>query len=179
MNIIIHPFSSCLPSGKTNAKNFPHWERLIDLLQQDGHDIMQIGVTGEKQLVKDFRPDLNQEQHKEMIQFADTFICVDSWYQHFAQCFRPELKGIVLWSQSNPQIFGYKNNYNLFMDKKYFRPLQFDIWHKVEFDSKAFVSADFVLAKVRTLQQSNMKDFIYPKQFAEPINSTLNLLNHI
>ncbi len=172
MNIIIHPYSSCLPNGKENAKNYPYWEELVTLLQSDGHDILQIGVSGERQLVKDFRPNLNPEQHKEMLAYADTFICVDSWYPHFVRCFRPELKGIVLWGVSNPQIFGYPQNFNLYVDKKYFRPLQFDMWHNVEYNAKAFVSAGFVMEKLRAWIQSVTPKPIPEKEFDEKTGLT-------
>ena len=50
MIIIISPYSRKLRNGKTNPKNFPHWEKLVKLLKEDGHTIIQVGVKGEKEL---------------------------------------------------------------------------------------------------------------------------------
>lgn len=142
MNIIIQPFAARIPSGKENAKNYPYWERLVELLQEAGHDILQVGVHGEKQLVEDFRPNLTAAQHKEMLDYADTWISVDSWYQHFAHYHGKP--GIVLFGPSNPRIFGWKENVNLFLSAKNFRKYQFDVWHNEEHRPEIFVEPENV-----------------------------------
>lgn len=154
MNIIIQPFAARLPSGLENAKNYPHWEKLVELLEAQGHDILQVGVFGEKQLVQDFRPNLSLKEHKEMLDHADMFICVDSWYQHFAHYYGK--RGIVLFGPSNPRIFGWKENMNLFADAKYFRKYQFDIWHSEIHKPEAFVSAEEVVEWVKTFEANNV-----------------------
>lgn len=50
--IIISPYSKALRNGKTNAKNYPYWKELIELIKEP---IVQVGIDGEEQLVPDFR----------------------------------------------------------------------------------------------------------------------------
>jgi len=143
MKILIHPFAAHLPSGKPNAKDYPYWEELITELKAEGHEIIQVGVHGEKQLTEDFRPNLTQEQHDELLNEIDLFICVDSWYQHFAHT--RGKSGIVLFGVSNPQIFGWKENINLYADKKFFRKYQFNVWHDEPLIPESFVKPQRIM----------------------------------
>lgn len=139
--ILISPYAKKLRSGKQNPKNYPYWKELISLINHD--NIIQIGVTGEEQLVEKFHKDLNLQQLSEIINGCSTWIAVDSFFQHFAwDLGKP---GIVLWGQSDPNIFGHSENINLLKDRKYLREKQFFWWEETEYIEDAFVNPKDVL----------------------------------
>ena len=132
--IIIHPFSKALPSGKVNPKNFPYWQELIAMIDEP---IVQIGVTGERQLVDDFRCDLPIAELRSLIQECRTWVGVDSFFQHL--CWTENKPGVVLWSVSDPLIFGHPENTNLLKDRRFLAPNQFLWWEATEFNIDSFL----------------------------------------
>lgn len=152
MRIIIAPYSANLPTGKRNAKNYDRWPELLALLKADGHYLIQLGAGAEARVegVDQFILNLPLPQIVPVVAECDLFISVDSWLPHFCNTERLG-RGIVLFSQSDPQIFGYPHNINLLADRKFLRSHQFAPWYDVEFVSEAFVSPETVLAEVRKL----------------------------
>jgi len=146
--ILISPWSRMLRDKSYNPKNFPHWEKVIDDLKDD-YDIIQIGVTGEKKLVPDFRVNLKLKQIGELLSNEQcyTWISVDNFLPHLAWHY--DKPGIVLWGLSDPNIFGYQKNKNLLKARKYLRENQFMIWDGLTYDPKVFVTADKVIEAVR------------------------------
>lgn len=138
--IIIHPFAKPLQNGKTNPKNYPFWEELIALVDEP---IIQIGVEGEKQLVNDFRKNLSIIELRQLIKECKTWISVDSFFQHLA--WSESKKGIVLWSVSDPLIFGHEANINLLKDRVYLAENQFLWWDFTEHNNDAFVKPEEVI----------------------------------
>jgi ADP-heptose:LPS heptosyltransferase len=132
--IIIHPFSKALPSGKENPKNFPYWQELIAMIDEP---IIQVGVTGEKQLVDDFRCDLPIPELCSLIQECRTWVGVDSFFQHL--CWTENKPGVVLWSVSDPLIFGHSENTNLLKDRHFLATNQFLWWESTEFNANSFM----------------------------------------
>lgn len=132
--IIIHPFARPLRDGRENPKNYPYWKELISMIEEP---IVQIGVDGEQQLVDDFRKNLSLNDLSKLVKECRTWIGVDSFFQHF--CWDMNKHGIVLWGQSDPNIFGHPENINLLNDRKYLRKDQFLIWDGAEYKPEAFV----------------------------------------
>jgi len=147
--IIISPYSKALNNGNTNPKNYPYWEELIAWIQINiGFDIVQVGIEGEKQLVEDFRKNLSIEQLKDLIQECHTWIGCDSFFQHLAWTMRK--KGIVLWSVSDPNIFGHPENINLLKNRSYLVENQFLWWEFVPHNLDAFVKPQEVVKYIQT-----------------------------
>lgn len=138
--ILIAPYAQKLRNGKNNPKNYPYWDELIKLIDIP---IIQVGVHGEKQLVADFRQNLSLDELKELVLQCETWISVDSFFQHF--CWDLGKYGIVLWGQSDPNIFGHSENINLLKDRSYLREKQFWLWEQCEYRSDAFVEPEKVL----------------------------------
>jgi ADP-heptose:LPS heptosyltransferase len=143
--IIISPYAQKLKNGKTNPKNYPYWRELI--AQIDEH-IVQVGVEGEEQLVQDFRKDLTIKELKELITKCRTWISCDSFFQHLAWDMRKP--GIVLWSVSDPNIFGHTENINLLKSRDNLADNQFFWWDYIEHDPTKFVEPDVVLKFLQT-----------------------------
>ena len=138
--IIIHPFAKPLKNGKVNPKNYPYWKELISKIDEP---IVQVGVTGEEQLVDDFRQNLSIKELEALIAECRTWIAVDSFFQHLA--WRAGKKGIVLWSVSDPNIFGHPENTNLLTDRVNLASNQFLWWEFTEYDENKFVKPDEVI----------------------------------
>ena len=134
--IVISPYSRPLNNGKNNPKNYPFWEELISMIKEP---IVQIGVEGEVQLVEDFRKGLPISQLKELLRECRTWISCDSFFQHLGWI--EGKKGIVLWSVSDPLIYGHPENTNLLKDRKYLAGNQFLWWEAYDHNAETFVSA--------------------------------------
>jgi len=138
--IIISPYAKPLINGKRNPKNYPYWKELIELIDEP---IIQVGVEGEEQLVPEFCKNLPIVRLKELIAECRIWIGVDSFFQHLAwDCGKP---GIVLWSVSNPLIFGHPENTNLLKSEKYLAQNQFLWWNLTAYNAEAFVKPEEVI----------------------------------
>lgn len=138
--IIIHPYAKPLQSGKQNPKNYPYWQELIALINES---IVQIGVIGEQQLVPDFRTNLPVIELRRLIKECRTYIAVDSFFQHLA--WSEQKQGIVLWSVSDPRIFGHDCNINLLQNRDYLSANQFLWWDATEYNIDAFMKPQEVI----------------------------------
>jgi hypothetical protein len=153
MNIIIHPFGARLPSGVPNAKNYPYWEQVVYGLNDSGYNTIQIGAHSEEPLdgIRAYYFGLPLKQLKAIVENAATFVCVDSFFPHFVHVECGQKRGVVLWSQSDPNVWGHPENSNLLKDRKYLRPFQFASWGEAQFNEDAFVSPEEVIDAVHTL----------------------------
>lgn len=141
--IIISPYAQKLPNGQENPKNYPYWKELIKLIDEP---IIQIGVEGEVQLVTDFRKNLSFSELTALVNECRTWISVDSFFQHF--CWDLGKRGVVIFSQSDPNIFGHKENMNILKDSKYLRQNQFLLWTQTTYDITAYVQPHEVFQKL-------------------------------
>lgn len=146
--IIISPFAKRIREherveelrGTPHPKNYPFWKELIPMINEH---IVQVGVEGEEQLVSDFRKNLSLKELEKLVHECKTWISVDSFFQHF--CWDLGKRGIVLWGQSDPIIFGHPENVNLLKDRKYLREHQFWMWEQTRADPNHFVKPDVVI----------------------------------
>jgi ADP-heptose:LPS heptosyltransferase len=145
--IIIQPFSRPLNNGKQNPKNYPYWQELIQLIDEP---IIQIGLDGEQQLTEDFRTNLSITELKALINQCRTWIGVDSFFQHL--CWAEDKKGIVLWSVSDPLIFGHIQNINLLKDRNSLAANQFLWWEATEHNPDYFVKPEEILPHINDVE---------------------------
>jgi ADP-heptose:LPS heptosyltransferase len=138
--IIIAPYAKKLRTGKQNPKDYPYWKILVEMIDEP---IIQVGVEGEEQLVEDFRKNLRITELRSLIRQCRTWIGCDSFFQHLA--WDEKKPGIVLWSVSDPLIFGHPENINLLKDRSYLAPNQFLWWEMVEHKLERFVEPEVVL----------------------------------
>lgn len=146
--IIISPYAKKLQNGKENPKNYPYWQELIQKIPKSIH-IVQIGITGETQLCEDFRQNLSMNELKKLLNQCQTWIGIDSFFQHLA--WSVNKKGIVLWSVSDPLIYGHPENINMLKDRANLAPNQTLWWDFIEHDSSKFVTSDEVINILNTL----------------------------
>ena len=138
--IVIAPYAQKLRNGKRNAKNYPYWKELIALIDEP---IVQVGVTGEEQLVDDFRKNLSMDELATVVRECRTWISCDSFMQHFGWDLGK--KGIVLWGPSDPLIFGHPENINLLKDRSHLVKDQFVWWEDTEHQDERFVEPEEIM----------------------------------
>jgi hypothetical protein len=125
--ILISPWCKRLPDDKPNPKNYPWWPDLIRMLPEP---ITQVGVSGETQLVPDFRQNLSLSELAAVIHACDFWISCDSFVQHYAwDLGKP---GVVLWGPSDPIIYGHPENLNITKGRAYQSKDQFLMWNLIE-----------------------------------------------
>lgn len=152
MKLLISPYSSKLKTGTTNPKNFPYFESLVRLLNQEGYRIIQIGVTGEEKIegVSHLVLNASYAQLKEIANECATWIAVDNFWPHF--CHANKLKpGIVLWGASDPRVWGYPENINLLRGRDFLRQHQYQTWSEIDYDPRRFVYAENIVPHVHSL----------------------------
>lgn len=143
--IIIAPWARQIRTGKPHPKNYPYWKEVIQLL--GGEEIIQVGIDGEEQLVPDFRKNLTLSELSTLLHQCRTWCAVDSFFQHLA--WDQEKPGVVIWGQSDPEIFGHAENINLLKDRKYLRERQFWLWEQTELILESFVDPDIVVKALK------------------------------
>ena len=144
--IIISPYAKKLMNGKENPKNYPYWKELITLIDEP---IIQVGIEGETQLVDDFRKNLSIIELTVLLKECRTWISCDSFFQHLG--WDKNKQGIVLWSVSDPLIYGHLENINLLKDRSYLADNQFLWWDFIEYDAERFVKPEVVLECLKTI----------------------------
>jgi len=146
--VIISPYSQTLRSGKENPKNYPFFEEVLKSIKDLNFQITQIGRKDEIRLpyIKEFKMGLAFKDLKKLILDHDFWISVDNFLPHFCNTFNS--RGIVLFSKSDPIIFGYNHNINLLKDRKYLRPNQFNSWDECNYDLDAFISPSLVVSTI-------------------------------
>lgn len=142
-----------------NPKNYPFWRQLVALLRLQGHRVIQIGLSGEKTIgANGFLYNKSLGEIAGMIPNYDLWLSVDNFLPHLVKAMAPEKQGIVIFSRSDPKIYGYEENINILVDKKYLRPDQFGLWWNCEFILEAFPDPELVfseflkITKEKTLQ---------------------------
>lgn len=120
--IIISKNVKALRNGERNPKDYPYWDELISLL--DGNDITIIDK------------EIPLKELSEMIRGCDFFISTDSFFQHYAWDLGKS--GAVIFSVTDPSIFGHELHINILKDRKYLRKNQFLFMEQEPYNIEAF-----------------------------------------
>lgn len=161
--IIVHPWAQKLPDNKINPKNPPKewWEEVvIGLKGWFNTEVYQVGVKGEPVLwnVTGFKENLPYAELRKLTRECDTWVAVDSFFQHLA--WDVGKRGVAVFGQSDPNIFGHAENINLLKDRNLLREKQFWWWTQCEYRSDVFVEPVTVLEAVSTILTSNQRTII-------------------
>ena len=145
ISVVISPYSQKMRNGKQNPKNFPYWQKLIDLMDKEGYAVDQIGVDEEVKLngIRNylFNLPLHELENKLHAGYS-LFMSVDNFLPHLANALKIPTKFIVIFSKSDPKIYGYPQHTHVLKDRKYLRPDQFGIWEQCEYQEEAFISGE-------------------------------------
>jgi glycosyltransferase involved in cell wall biosynthesis len=147
--VMIAPFSNKLPTGE-NPKNFPYWPEMVSLMRAAGIYTIQVGIAGEKSIDADemlFNP--SNETLKKFVLGSDSFVSVDTFFQHFAAFHKK--RGVVIFSQSDPNIFGHSLHVNILKSREYLRDNQFNLWTQATYNKDTFPTAYQVFMELLNL----------------------------
>lgn len=105
-----------------NAKDYPYRNELTKELKNMGYKVIQVGIEENERLegVDEYWFHKTLDEVQELITNCRFWITVDNGIQHLASVLSKRT-GIVLWSQSDPLIFGYDFNINLLKSRKNIR----------------------------------------------------------
>ena len=141
--IILSPYSRQLPDGRNNAKNYPYWQEVINELVHRKHTIIQVGRADETPLRSvNFRANLSLNDLTALVHECKTWASVDNFFPHL--CSHLNKPGTVVWSRSDPTIYGYEANANLLKDRSYLRADQFGKWPDCPYLLDSFVGPEVV-----------------------------------
>jgi hypothetical protein len=146
--IIISPWSRPLKNGERNPKNYPYWEDLVKLIKDRGIYTIQVGIEGEKPIGCDeLQFNRKLDDLRIILDDCRSWISVDNFFPHFVNLYGKP--GIVIWGQSDPEIYGYKQNINILKDRSFLRPLQFDIWESCSCRDDCWVKPEEVMEHIK------------------------------
>lgn len=124
---------------KENAKNYPYWAELVSMMRAEGHTVTQIGRRGDRAFgANKFLEDRSFDKIAELVDHHDFFISVDSFLPHLVHQKKIGTPGFVIFSVSDPKLFGYPENFNHLKADKFLRDEQWGVWKGVEFNEAAF-----------------------------------------
>ena len=149
--ILFAPFAARSPSlnGSPSPKDYPFARELAQQLEKD-YELVQVGGGNDEQIAKDFRTNLSFDELGKLVAESQTGVCVDSYLQHYYWYLGR--RAIVLFSVSDPVIFGHPENLNLLKDRKFLRPNQFHLYYSNQYNPEAFVSPHEVLKALNESQ---------------------------
>lgn len=147
-NVLIFPWSKKLRNGERNPKDYPFWPQLVSLLKEKGFCTIQVSLPGEEAIGAD-QLHLNKsfKEISKMIQDCYLVFTVDSMASHLAWYLKK--KAVVLFGQSDPNIFGHSENLNLLKNRKYLRLDQFNVYEGLPYREKAFLSPEEVISRIK------------------------------
>lgn len=158
MKVLLSLSSRKLRNGGINPKNYPYGKELIELLRKENITTIQTRVADDPILDADeVKSELTFKSLEKIIKECDTFISVDNFIQHYATYLGK--KGIVIFSKSDPIIFGHSQNINILKSRNYLRPGQFGTWEEDQFIKEAFIEPDIIVSKLKKLFASSSNNF--------------------
>ena len=154
MNILIHPYAARLHNGAPNPKNFPWWADVVAQLNELGYEVVQIGIKGEDRVegVGQFIVGWPLQRLRHVVDDCATFISVDSFLPHFTHVECGRKRGVVIWSQSDPLIWGHPENINLLKDRNSLAANQFLWWEATEHNPDTFVKPEEILPHINDVE---------------------------
>jgi ADP-heptose:LPS heptosyltransferase len=151
--ILIHPFAQTMRNGMLNPKTPPTswWQIVLAALKE--RDVVQLGVNGDQPLIPTATMRTNRpfSEIRSLVQHCAYWIAVDSFLPHLAH--HVGKPGVVIWSQSDPVIFGYQENLNLLKDRTFLRPRQFGVWEAASYRPEAFLEPAAAVAAIAAWQR--------------------------
>lgn len=149
--VMISPFSRTLRSGAKNPKDYPHWEAVISLLVAMGYHVIQVGAAGEYRFpnVQGFCWGLRLKLIAKALQECATWASVDNFFQHFATY--EGKRGVVVFGQQDPYVFGHPANVNLLKGVRYIRPNIWEWWDNAQYREDCWVDAETVANAIDTV----------------------------
>jgi ADP-heptose:LPS heptosyltransferase len=147
--IILSPYSLNW-KNKENPKNYPYWQEVVQELKVLGFYVIRLGVKNESKIlgVDEEHYDLPLREIKNLIKNNALGLSGDNFFHHL--CWANGVKCVVVFSLSDPERYGHKENVNLLKDRSFINyDTQFKLWRDVEFNKDAFIDYKIVVDCVK------------------------------
>lgn len=161
--LLISPYSNKIHvTGDTlngHPKHYPikNWKILIDIIRKNFPEleIVQVGVYGEEQLpgVDRFISNASMHDLKYLLDNCKAWVSIDNFFPHFAHYYGKQ--GVAIFIYSNPLLFGYKENINVFKNELFFKPNQFTPWYDCPIHPNPWISPNKVFNALKPLLNKN------------------------
>lgn len=161
VSLVLSPYSRPLRSLGPNPKNFPHWEEVVDTLLSRFNLVVKQEVYLYKGQPSSDRvhskvqvlPFTSVHQLVSPILESTCWASVDNFLPHLCNLIKAD-PGVVVFSKSDPSIFGYHYNKNLHSLAPRFRPDQFNLWEQCQYDDAAFPLVQSVVDAITDIIQA-------------------------
>jgi ADP-heptose:LPS heptosyltransferase len=131
-----------------NPKNWPYWKELVRYLEAKGYECHQFCASEQEEFCTTVHRNTPLSKlHAKISKEYLTFISVDSFYQHMNDCHSKQ-KGVVIFTVSDPEIYGHPYNENILKSKSYLRRNQYLIYGQGDLNTKAYPTLDKVAKAV-------------------------------
>lgn len=99
-------------SSKNNRWHLDSWEELVK--RHPDITFVQIGIASEEKVegAVDMRGQTTLRQAIALVKHTDSFVGVESFFGHSTNAF--DKKGVVLFTDSSPDVWGHDNNINIY-----------------------------------------------------------------
>lgn len=157
----IAPRSKRVPGTSDNPKDYPYWDGYVATLVSSGATVLQVGGPDDVLVPGALdKRGLDPEELLHILRGADAWVSVDTFLQHFA--WLNGIPGIVVFSVSDPFIFGHKENLNILRSRKFLREWQFSSWAEASYVPESFVPVDeLVTWTARFLSKPGLSGSVY------------------
>lgn len=142
-----HPANHPLTNKQFNAKYYPYWDKVIEAFPE--LDWYQIGVQG-NYVINGVKPlfDLSLKSIYDLAMESSVVCSIDSFLPHLMAPSKKKL--IVIYTVSDPKIFGYNHNINLYKPE-FLRESQFDVWNSYPWNKDSCVDPNEVIAAIKSI----------------------------
>ena len=157
MKVLISAFSKTMRNGEMNPKNYPTklFQEFIDIITKNGHEVTQLCYKDEKLLNNvSHLMNIPLKEVANVVKSFDIFISVDNFLPHLVHAEKVGVPGIVIFSLSDPLIYGYRENINLIKSRAFLRTKQFDVWESEKYNPVAFIEVKTLLNSFNKLVET-------------------------
>ena len=134
--VLIHPYSSRTTKRNPKEPSPEYWD-MVCMQLNNKYKLIQLGATGDRKInAHQHKWNLSRSEIEKELEGCHSFIAVDSFLPHLNDL-KVKKRGIVLWSATDPNIFGYSYNYNLYLNA--YNVVPWATWEYVEWKD-VFVS---------------------------------------
>lgn len=162
-NILLTPYGSLRKDGKNNAKNYPYFAEVIDIVKKSIPNVNFIQPITGQGIIKGATPAIMDLKEVEnfLLEKAHTWLSVDTFTQHMVNSLPFIKPGVVVFGPSDPELFGYRYNVNLLKSRNCLIPNQYQTWNEIDYNKDVFIDPEKVaIALMETLMKPKLSVII-------------------
>lgn len=149
--VAIFPFAANngLLTGE-NPKAWPYFKELVEMLIAKGVECHQFCANESIEYCGTVIRNTPLSKLHAKVSEYDSFVSVDSFYQHMNHC-GSKKPGVVIFTVSDPKIYGYPYNINILKGREHLRANQYLLYSDRDLDENAYESPEVVMKAIMSL----------------------------